>query len=49
MPEKEKQWKGNFLVKSVNILITRNVLHFLILFLPIKTSFLYLFPQLPKL
>ena len=28
MPEKEKQWKGDFLVKSSNILITiGNVLH----------------------
>ena len=47
---KGKQWKGDFLVKSSNILVTiRNVLHYLILFSPIKTSFLYLFLQLSEL
>ena len=40
----------NRLVKLSNILITiRNVLQYLILFLPIKTKFLYLFFQLSKL
>ena len=38
---KGKQWKGDFLVKSSNVLITiGNILHYLILFLPIKTRFL---------
>ena len=37
--KKEKQGKGDFLVKSSNILITiRNVLHYLVLFLTFKTS-----------
>ena len=37
MLEKENQRKRDFLVKSSNILLTiRNVLHYLILFLPIK-------------
>ena len=44
MSEKEKQWKKDFLVKSSNILITiRNALNYLILFLSIKTRFLYVF------
>ena len=38
---------GNFLVNPSNILIMiRNVLHYLTLFLPIKTRILYLFLQL---
>ena len=50
MSEKEKLWKEDFLIKSSNILITiGNVLQYLILFLPIKTSFLCLFFQLLKL
>ena len=49
MSEKEKQWKKDFLVKSSNILITiRNALNYLILFLSIKTRFLYMFLQLVK-
>ena len=40
---KEKRWKKDFLVKSSNILITiRNNLHYLILFLPIKTYNIYI-------
>ena len=36
---KGKQWKGDFLGKSSNVLITIwNILHYLILFLPIKTT-----------
>ena len=49
MSEKEKQWKKDFLGKSSNILITiRNALNYLILFLSIKTRFLYMFLQLVK-
>ena len=49
MSEKEKQWKKDFLVKSSNILIAiRNALNYLILFLSIKTRFLYMFLQLVK-
>ena len=44
MPEKEKQWKVDILVKSSNILITiKNVLHHPVLFLPIKTRFSYMY------
>ena len=39
MSEKEKQRKGDFLVKFSNILTIGNVLHCLILFLPIKLVF----------
>ena len=41
---KGQEWKGDFLVKSSNVLITMgNLLHYLILFLPIKTRLLYIF------
>ena len=44
MPEKEKQWKVDILLKSSNILITiKNVLHHLVLFLPLKTRFSYMY------
>ena len=36
---KGKQWKGDFLGKSSNVLITIwNILHYLILFLPIRAT-----------
>ena len=47
---KGKQYKGDFLVKSSNVLIAiGNILHYLILFLPIKTMFLCIFLQLSNL
>ena len=44
MSEKEKHWKVDILLKSSNILITiKNVLHHLVLFLPLKTRFSYMY------
>ena len=44
MSDQEKQRKGDFVVNFFKILITiGNVLHYLILFVPIETRFLYLF------
>ena len=44
MPEKEKQWKVDILLKSSNILITiKNVLHHLVLLKKNKNRFSYMY------